>query len=124
MIDDLPTDSLMYLASPYSHPDQAVRELRFRQAAQAAAYLMSRGLMIFSPIAHTHPIAEFGLPKGWDFWRPYDELFMDACRGIVVLMLDGWRESTGVRAEIQYMAKRGIAAEYLHPAESKHDQAS
>ena len=114
MIDDLPTNAMTYLASPYSHEYPALRQWRFEQACRASAYLMRRGLMIFSPIAHTHPIALAGdLPKGWGFWQPYDHLMMDACRGIVVLMLDGWRESKGVRAEIEYMSRRGIAAEYL-----------
>jgi hypothetical protein len=88
---------LIYLASPYSHEDPRVREWRFRAAAWYASTLMQRGWLVFSPIAHTHPIAEFGLPKGWDFWKQYDEKFLDACGGLVVLCIDGWKESVGVR---------------------------
>jgi nucleoside 2-deoxyribosyltransferase len=109
------TLDLIYLASPYSHPDPAVRQIRYEVACEAAAYLMRRGLMVFSPIVHSHPIAQYGLPKDYAFWRQYDEALMDACWGIVVLMIDGWRESKGVTAEIEYMSRKGIAAEYLDP---------
>ena len=116
MIDDLPTDALCYLCSPYGHPDPAVRERRFQQAAEAAAYLMRRGLIVFSPIAHTHPIAQYGLPKGWSFWKQYDEIFMDICLGgIVVLKLPGWESSVGVQAEIAYMRAKRRPVEYLDP---------
>jgi hypothetical protein len=122
MISDLPTDALVYMASPYSHPDPVVMETRFHFAAHAAAYLMRRGLLIFSPITHSHPIAQYGLPKDFTFWKQYDEAFMDACWGIVVLMIDGWRESKGVTAEIEYMSRKGIAAEYLDPEDMENSK--
>ena len=59
---------MIYLASPYSHPDAVVREQRFRDVCLAAARLIRAGQIVFSPIAHSHPIASggFGLPTGWD----------------------------------------------------------
>lgn len=47
---------MIYLASPYSHPDPAVEELRFEAACEAACKLMQQGHHVFSPIAHTHPV--------------------------------------------------------------------
>ncbi len=67
---------MIYLASPYSHPDQAVERLRFEAVCQAAATLMRHGLSIFSPIAHSHPIARFGLPTDWAFWEHYNRDFL------------------------------------------------
>ncbi len=52
---------MIYLASPYSHPDAVVREYRFRAACQAAASVMRSGQHVFSPIAHSHAIAEYGV---------------------------------------------------------------
>ena len=96
---------MIYLASPYSHPDPAIRELRFRAVCLYAAKLMGQGVNVYSPIAHTNPIAVMGdLPKGWDFWKQYDEWFISRCNSVVVLMIDGWKESVGVQAEIA-MAK-------------------
>lgn len=97
-----PETSLVYLASPYSHDDPSVREDRFQAACRAAAHLMRAGLRVFSPIAHTHPILlASDLPTGWEFWEAYDEAVLRACRALVVLKLDGWKDSTGVRGEVR-----------------------
>jgi len=91
---------LIYLASPYSHPDERVRQQRFDAACQATAALMRAGLIVFSPIAHSHPLTRYGLPGDWQFWERYDRAHMEVCTGLAVLMLDGWKESKGVQAEI------------------------
>lgn len=105
---------LVYLATPYSHPDPEVRRRRFDVANQVAAKLMGRGLHIFSPISHTHPIAEAGdLPKGWEFWERYDRMIIRCCSGMFVLMQDGWKESVGVRAEMRYASEVGIPVKML-----------
>jgi nucleoside 2-deoxyribosyltransferase len=105
---------LIYLASPYSHPYPSVRNARFDAVCRVAAQLMSRGLLIFSPIAHSHPIACAGdLPTGFDFWERYDRAHMDACGGMIVVMMDGWETSTGVQAEIAYMRAAGKPIAYI-----------
>jgi hypothetical protein len=59
---------MIYLCSPYTHPDPAVREARYEAACRTAAHLMRSGKIVFSPIAHSHGIAQYGLPKDWSFW--------------------------------------------------------
>ncbi len=69
---------------------------------------MAGGFLVFSPISHTHPIAEAGdLPKGWEFWESYDRTFLEWCDRLHVLKLPGWRESIGVAAEIQIAGQLG-----------------
>ncbi len=106
---------MIYLASPYSHPDSAVREQRFRAVCQAAARLMRKGEVVFSPIAHGHPIALHGLPTDWRFWERHDREQLMRCDEVVVLMLDGWRESEGVQAEIRIAAEFRKPVRYLEP---------
>ena len=106
---------MIYLASPYSHPDPSVREIRFREACRAAATLIRLGQAVFSPIAHGHPIAAFGLPTDWRFWEPFDRRQLQRCDEVVVLMLDGWRESVGVQAEIRIAGECGKPLRYLAP---------
>lgn len=106
--------SIVYLAVPYSHPDPAVRRQRFEQVNVVAGRLMRDGVHVFSPISHTHPIAEAcDLPKGFDFWRHYDMAFLLTCCKVIVLMLDGWRESVGVAAEIEIATGLGLPIEYM-----------
>ena len=105
---------MVYLASPYSSPVPAVREARFRLVCRKAAELMRAGHKIFSPIAHTHPIAVAGeLPLGFDFWSEYDREFLEFCDEVWVLCLDGWEESKGVAAEIDIATKLGKPIRYL-----------
>lgn len=105
---------LIYLACPYSHDDPSVRRERFRLANEYAGRLMNAGLLIFSPISHTHPIAEEGeLPLGWEFWERCDRTYLDVCRAMIVLKLDGWAESKGVSAEIRIMDEMRKPVYYL-----------
>ena len=92
--------SLVYLACPYSHPDPEVRESRFLAATHAAATLTAAGVHVFSPITQTHPILLAGdLPRRWEYWEAYDRAVLSTCRALVVLQLEGWDCSEGVRAE-------------------------
>lgn len=107
---------MIYLATPYSHPDPAVREMRFREACRHAAFLMRAGQVVFSPIAHTHPIAtQNGLPGGWDYWRRVDSEFLLRCDGLTVVQMDGWKESKGVAAEISLAKTYGVPVAFMRP---------
>jgi nucleoside 2-deoxyribosyltransferase len=110
---------MIYLASPFTHFDPAVRQWRFEAACRAAAALITQGKTVFSPIAHSFGICAFGIPHDWHFWQRHDRRYLDVCDEVVVLMLDGWRESVGVQAEIiaarelgkpvKFLTKRGAA---------------
>lgn len=106
---------MIYLATPYSHPEPSVREQRFRAVCQAAARLMQNGEVVFSPIAHGHPIAAYGLPTDWRFGERFDREQLARCDDVVVLMLDGWEESKGVQAEIRIAGKLRKPVRYLMP---------
>lgn len=106
--------SLIYLASPYTHADPHIRQLRFDQVCHAAAYLMQEGKYIFSPIAHTHPIAEAGnLPTGWMYWREYDIRMIGACDELYVLLLPGVESSKGVSEEIKIAHSLNKPVKYI-----------
>ena len=106
---------MVYLASPYSHSDLSIREERFRAACQAAAHLLRLGHVVFLPVAHPHPIAEFGLPTEWAFWERQDRGFLEHCNEVIVLTLDGWDESLGVQGEIRIARELGKPVRYLAP---------
>src|SRR5262249_8272524 len=92
--------NIIYLACPYSHPEPQVRERRFHYATCAAARLVDEGHMVFSPITHSHPIANIGRgPTSFQFWRDFDFALLRACSELVILCLEGWQESVGVQAE-------------------------
>ena len=100
---------MIYLASPYSHEDPAVREQRFEEVSAAAAALMARGVHLFCPITHTHPMAVQGsLPTDFAFWEQCDRWYLERCDAIVIAKIDGWRQSNGVKAERKIAAELGL----------------
>lgn len=106
---------MIYLASPYSHPDRTIREQRFRDACRATVRLLELGLTVFSPIIHGHPLVGHGLPIEWPFWERFDRDHLQRCDEVVVLTLDGWQESVGVAAEIRIAGELGKPVRYLAP---------
>lgn len=106
---------LTYLASPYSHSNKQIQERRFQAACRQAAEIMKTGELVFSPIAHTHPIAAFGLPGDWAFWQAYDRVMLERCDELAVLQLDGWEESIGVQAEIAIAKKLNLPVRFIKP---------
>lgn len=107
---------IIYLASPYSHPDAAVREERFETICAVSAKLMGRGVHLYSPIAHTHPIAVRGeLPTGWDYWEQFDRKLLAACGELWICMMPGWEQSKGIGGEKAIARELGLPIRYLTP---------
>jgi hypothetical protein len=73
--------------------------------------------VVFSPIAHSHSIAKYGLPVDWSFWEAQDRRLLQACDEVWVLMLDGWCESVGVQAEIRIAQTLGKPVRFVSEAE-------
>jgi len=104
---------MIYLASPYSHPHDEIREQRYRQVCRAAAALMRNGELVFAPVAHGHALVEFGLPTDWSYWERHCRRQIGQCDELVVLQLAGWEASVGVRAEIRIAGELGKPVRYL-----------
>lgn len=112
----------IYLATPYSHDDPFVRLARFYEVNRIAARLMEQGYTVFSPISHSHPIEQNldADKQGWEFWAGQDIPMLEACDRLMVLMLDGWRESTGVTGEIEHARSIGMPIEYVDAKQFSH----
>jgi hypothetical protein len=103
---------LIYLASPYSHPDHNVRESRFVEVTKIAAEIISRcpGVSVFGPITQSHSIAEY-LPESTnngDFWLPIDFAVLTRCDELWLADMDGLDDSVGVAEEIELALSLGI----------------
>lgn len=109
---------MIYLASPYSHSDVAVREERFQAACRAAAALLPAAHAVFSPIVHSHPLTQHSLPAEWAFWQRFDRVYLERCDEVLVLTLDGWQESAGVQAAIRLAHELGKPVRHVGPEEA------
>ena len=107
---------LTYLASPYTHPDSGIIDLRYTQTLYAVRQLMQSGEHVFSPILHCHNLAKIGgLDSDWAYWRDIDFDFIDRCDKMAVLMLNGWESSIGIAAEIKHAEEMSMQIDYIRP---------
>lgn len=97
---------VVYLASPYSHPDKDVMQRRFEEVCVVHAELLEKigdCYAFIGPIAASHSIAQLAdLPTNWEFWKAQDEALLSKCDELWVLELDGWDKSIGIKAEVDY----------------------
>ena len=106
---------LIYLASPYTDDNASVMAERFEGICKAAATIMKAGHHVFSPIAHSHPIAQYGLPKDYAYWKAYCEKTLPLCTEVWVIQLDGHEFSVGVAAEVRLAYALGIPVKRVAP---------
>src|SRR5574341_679558 len=108
--------SFVYLASPYTpHAGESVQD-RVDAACKHAAQLMVAGNCVFSPIAHSHYVAEHlhdDLRLDHEFWMGQDLAILRHAEKVVVLCLPGWQASEGVAREIATALSANIPVEYV-----------
>lgn len=92
----------IYIASPYSHPDAAVREARYWAAVAYAAELTRAWLVCYSPIVHSHPQVEIVPELGLCYrsWARVNRIMQPLCREMHVLCLPEWEGSEGIKYEV------------------------
>lgn len=92
-----------YLGTSYTRHDAGIEEAA-RMASRAAGLLISKGVNVFSPISHSHPIAYIaGLnPVDHDLWMRVDKPMMEAAEGLIVLLSPCWVKSRGLAEEIAF----------------------
>lgn len=114
----------IYLSSPYSHHDAEVREARFVAACRAAAKLIQEGLVIYSPIAHSHPIEVHGMKQieSSAFWKRQDVPMLRHASELLVLRLPGWEDSAGIKWEVEMANDLYLPVSYMDPIqETQHE---
>lgn len=110
----LRTYRLCYLATPYSKYKAGIH-MAFVDASVFAAKLMRWGVCVYSPIAHTHPLAVYGNidPLDHSIWLPFDEAMMEASEALLVVEMEGWKDSKGIAHEIEFFKAREKPIHYV-----------
>jgi hypothetical protein len=93
---------LLYVASPYSHVNPAIREHRYRTACRASALLMKSNIVVFSPLSHSVSIAKIGdiCDMEHAFWMSMDLPVLRRCDELLILGLEDWERSLGIQYEM------------------------
>lgn len=105
--------SFTYVASPYSSKDPEIIQRRFNIVEEFTGLRLLQGEHLYSPIVHCHEIAKkYDLPKDFKFWQDYNRAMLSTASLMIVLMIDGWKESVGVQGEIEFAEQCGIQVIY------------
>jgi hypothetical protein len=108
---------MIYLASPYAHPDADIRDERYRQACAAQVQLMRQGKPVFCPIAAHAGLVSMLLTaeerNSHDFWMAQDLPILERSLALYVLCLKGWHASKGVAAEVLHAQRHKKLIIYL-----------
>ena len=101
-----PSEPLWYLATPYSKYPGGIAGA-YELACKQSALLISHGIHVFSPIAHSHGIAMHGDldPLSHELWLAMDKTYMNLCVGCIFLYADSWGISYGMEQERLYFLK-------------------
>lgn len=93
--------TLWYVGTPYSKFPAGL-DAAFEMACEQTALLAEHEIPVYSPIAHSHPIAKYCKvsPTDHDFWVKFDAPMVALATGLIVIMADGWRQSRGLGHEI------------------------
>lgn len=103
---------MIYLASPLSHPSEDVQFTRYQHVLSITSWLINQGHMIFSPIVHSYRL---DIPRqDFAWWEAYDEHMISLSKEVWILVIDGWRESIGVQAEIVLAQKYNLPIKYVN----------
>lgn len=110
---------MVYLSSPYSNPDDAIREQNYKTVSLIAAQMVYNGELAFSPISYGHNLSEFKeMPaNNWSFWYNFCIGFLLKSDKLIVVKMNGWDRSVGVAGEIEVAIKNNIPIEYMEPNE-------
>ncbi len=107
---------LIFLSTPYSLYSSGL-QIAFEEACKLAGRLIINGLSIYCPIAHSHPIAFYGdlNPLDRRLWMRLNEPFVRAANAIIVGELPGWKDSAGVKSEMDAFALAGKPIYFVNP---------
>lgn len=110
---------LIYLASPYWHESPQVRARRAHDVTFAAAwYTRHKREAIYSPIAYNVMLKGLVDMDHIDHqgWLELDAPFLRRASTVIVLKLDGWEQSRGIKWELEMARQLYIPVLHYHPA--------
>lgn len=104
---------MFYIASPYSGTPEQMRK-RFKKTTEYTIALAEFNIPVISPIVHWHTPAQlFKLPRDFNFWKVQNDALLDVCTGMIVFMLPGWKESKGLRYEMQVAQDKNMPVFFI-----------
>jgi len=106
-------DKFCYLAAPYRDPSLSVQEFRIQKTTEVTTYLLNNNIYVFSPLTYSN---SFINTVTFQEWGEFDlHILKQTCDTLLILCLDGWKQSEGVQQEIDAAIAHKLDIKYLVP---------
>jgi len=111
-----PREAVAYVATPYTKFPHG-QERAFVEAARITSELLHCGLKVYSPIVHCHALCLYSNldPLDYKLWQPLNDAMLSLCDVLIVAHMEGWKESVGVKHEIETFERAGKKIFDLNP---------
>jgi hypothetical protein len=115
---DKPRHKLVYLAGPYSQYENKEVLMTAIMGISGMYMMKNPGEHVVSPLFNHYSIhLTPGMEGDYNFWGDYSINLLKRCDKVIVVMLPGWDQSTGVKDEIEKATASGIEIVYVDPVE-------
>lgn len=107
-------EKLTYIAIPYTDKNKEVINQRIERFCEIDSILNLNGVLTVSPILK-HLLFSYNkkLPTDWNFWKNLSYRLLSSSDILLVIKLDNWENSVGVKAEIDYANSNDIPIFYF-----------
>ena len=98
-----------YVGSPYSKFPKGLH-IAHAEVSRATAELIREGIInVYSPIVDSHCLAMIGGldPMDHAAWMKRNFWEMSRRDGLIIVMMEGWKDSVGLRMEAETFKKQG-----------------
>lgn len=107
---------MIYIASPYTHESDKIRDLRYRLVKTYTQKRLDEGALVFSPIVYGHGLTD-GHPERipFEYWAQMNDHLIHSAEAVEVLMLPGWELSRGIAHEVDLAQRLYLPISYVRP---------
>ena len=113
-----------YLAGPHKGtPEQEADRIEISLKLTVA--FLTQGIYVFSPIVYSVKIAEalhsLSVEERREIIFPYLLSFLKASKGLILVAMEGWKESWGVQQELKFCQENQIPVYTVDPDDASGD---
>ena len=104
----------IFVSGPFNTSDEELKLKRVKTISKYCSDLFRLGITPVSALLTGLKIAEYNnLPTDTNTWVKYSEDMVEGCNELHVLMIDGYLESSGIKAEINKAIELNILVKYI-----------
>lgn len=103
---------MIYVASPFWHDNESVRDKRREKAIEYGKKLFLANKPNYTPLIYSYLFKDNNAKEG--YWINHGLKMIDACTEVHVLCLEGWESSNGIKGELKRAGELGLPIKYIH----------